>query len=88
MIEFKIFWWTVWEKTNTPIQKKKKVLSIPIAIRQYHIALKGFPGGSAVKNPPANAGNTEMWVQLQVRSLGENDPLEKEMITHSSTLAW
>jgi len=50
--------------------------------------LKGFPGGSAVKNPPANAGNTEMWVQLQVRSLGENDPLEKEMITHSSTLAW
>jgi len=40
------------------------------------------------KNPPANAGNTEMWVQLQVRSLGENDPLEKEMITHSSILAW
>ena len=40
------------KKNNTPIQKKKKVLSIPIAIRQYPIALKGFPGGSVVKNPP------------------------------------
>ena len=26
----------------------------------------------------------EAWVQ----SLGEEDPLEKEMVTHSSTLAW
>ena len=28
-----------------------------------------------------------MW-ETQVRSLGEEDPLEKEMATHSSTLAW
>ena len=28
-----------------------------------------------------------MWV-TQVRSLGQEDPLEKEMATHSSTLAW
>ena len=41
----------------------------------------GFPGGSAVKNPPAMQ---EMWV----RSLGQEDPLEKEMATHSSILAW
>ena len=33
---------------------------------------------------PANAGNTE----TQVRSLGQEDPLEKEMETHSSILAW
>ena len=26
----------------------------------------------------------EAWVQ----SLGQEDPLEKEMVTHSSTLAW
>ena len=26
----------------------------------------------------------ETWVQ----SLGQEDPLEKEMVTHSSTLAW
>ena len=28
-----------------------------------------------------------MW-ETQVRSLGWEDPLEKEMATHSSTLAW
>ena len=26
--------------------------------------------------------------EIQVRSLGQEDPLEKEMATHSSTLAW
>ena len=36
----------------------------------------GFPGGSVVKNPPANAGDTGP-------SLGREDPLEKEMATHS-----
>ena len=34
-----------------------------------------------VKNPPALQ---ETWVQ----SLGWEDPLEKEMATHSSILAW
>ena len=34
-----------------------------------------------VKNPPAV---WETWVQ----SLGREDPLEKEMAVHSSTLAW
>ena len=43
-----------------------------------------FPGSSVVKNPPANAGDTEMRVQ----SLGQEDPLEEEMATHSSILAW
>ena len=28
-----------------------------------------------------------MW-ETWVRSLGQEDPLEKEMATHSSTLAW
>ena len=26
--------------------------------------------------------------ETQVQSLGQEDPLEKEMVTHSSTLAW
>ena len=26
--------------------------------------------------------------ETRVRSLGQEDPLEKEMVTHSSTLAW
>ena len=37
-----------------------------------------------VKNPPANAGD----VRDAVRSLGQEDPLEKGMATHSSILAW
>ena len=37
-----------------------------------------------VKNPPVNAGNTE----TQVRSLGQEAPLEKKMATHSSILSW
>ena len=36
-----------------------------------------------VKNPPANAGDAEMWVQ----SLGRKDPQEEEMTTHFSILA-
>ena len=28
-----------------------------------------------------------MW-ETRVRSLGQEDPLEKEMATHSSTIAW
>ena len=41
----------------------------------------GFPGGSAVKNPPAMQ---ETWVQ----SLGQEDSLEEGMATDSSILAW
>ena len=37
-----------------------------------------------VKNPPDNAGDAKTWVW----SLGGEDPLEKEMTTHSSILAW
>ena len=37
-----------------------------------------------VKNPPAMPETQETWVQ----SLGQEDPLEKEMATHTSTLAW
>ena len=34
-----------------------------------------------IKNPPANE-------TMRVQSLGPEDPLEKEMATHSSILAW
>ena len=44
------------------------------------IAYKGFPGGSMVKNLPAMQ-------ETRVQSLGWEDPLEKEMATHSSSLA-
>ena len=38
----------------------------------------------AVKNPPAMQETQE----TQVRSLGQEDPLEKELAIHSSILAW
>ena len=41
---------------------------------------RGFPGGSAVKNPPANAGNVGDRGSDPAR--GEKDPLEEEMATH------
>ena len=41
----------------------------------------GFPGGSDVKRVSAV-------LETRIRSLGQEHPLEKEMATHSSTLAW
>ena len=37
-----------------------------------------------VKNLPAKHATQETWVQ----PLGQEDPLEEEMATHSSILAW
>ena len=48
-----------------------------------YLYLWGFPGDSVVKNLPANAGDCQ---EMGVRSLGREDPLEKEMVTHSSIL--
>ena len=42
------------------------------------------PSGSVIKNPPAMQKMQETLVQ----SLGGEDPLEEEMATHSSILAW
>ena len=42
---------------------------------------RGFPGGTMVKNLPAME-------EIRVQSPGQEDPLEKEMATHSSILAW
>ena len=43
--------------------------------------LWGFSGASTVKNPPAVQ-------EMQVQSLGQENPLEKGLATHSSILAW
>ena len=59
--------------------------------------LWGFPGALVVKNPPAYVGGASLVTQMlkrlpamwetRVRSLSQEDPLEKEIATHSSTLA-
>ena len=44
-------------------------------------SVPSIPHDSVVKSPPAMQ---EMWVL----SLGQKDPLEKEMAAHSSILCW
>ena len=44
----------------------------------------GFPGGTSGKESSWQCRKHEKWVQ----SLGQEDPLEKGMTTHSSILAW
>ena len=41
----------------------------------------GFPDGSVVNNLLVKQ-------EMQVQSLGQEDPLEKKMATHSTLLAW
>ena len=52
-----------------------------IYIYTHQYICVGFPGSSVVKNPPANARDAG-----SIPGMGR--PLEKEMATHSSILAW
>ena len=52
-----------------------------ILTHKIRVLYKGFPGGSQCKEPACNAGD-------RVHSLGWENPLEKEMATHSNILAW
>ena len=51
------------------------------ALFNYATWFVGFPDGSMVKTLSAKQ-------ETQVPSLGWEDPLEKELVTHSSILAW
>ena len=61
---------------NVLQKKKKNVLHLG-----YQLANMDFPGSSVVKNLPAKQ-------EMQVQSLGQEDPFQKEMETHSMILAW
>ena len=56
------------------------ILELHLVIQEKE---KGFLGSAMVKNPPASAGD-----EVLVRSLGQEDLLEKGTATHSSILAW
>ena len=49
--------------------------------KRIYIYTESFPGGSEVKNSSYNTGNPGLILDWE-------DPLEKEMATHSSILAW
>ena len=50
-------------------------------LNQISYDYTGFPGGAEVKASACNVGDLG-------RSLGQEDPLQKEMTTYSSILAW
>ena len=66
------------------------LLHVNIQFSQHHLLkilsfigasqVTDFPGAPAVKNTPAKQ-------ETRVRPLGQKDPLEEEMATHSSILA-
>ena len=53
------------------------ILSFPV----FYTSLRASLVAKTVKNLPPMQ-------ETQVRSLGQEDPLEKEMATHSSILVW
>ena len=55
-----------------------------IYLFDVYLIVLGYPGGSVVKKKKKSSAMQETCVQ----SLGWEDPLEKKMATHSSTLAW
>ena len=55
--------------------------SLALSVDEINVCVFGFPGGSVVKNLPA-------MLVIQILSLGREDPLEKEVATHSSILSW
>ena len=52
-----------------------------------HTTFLGFPGSSDGKASDCNVGDPGL-IHGWGRSLGQEDPLEKELATHSSILAW
>ena len=48
------------------------------------LPLMGFPGGASGKESMP----VQKTQETQVGSLGQEDPLEEEMATHSNILAW
>ena len=57
-----------------------RVISRHASLDEEFACYPGFPGSSAVKNPPADPE--------EVQSLGWEDLTEKEITTYSSILAW
>ena len=54
-------------------------------IHKTHLFRSSWPRASLVAQVVKNLPVTQ---ETQVQSLGQEDPLEKEMATHSSILAW
>ena len=60
---------------------KVNIVSLLFLFFKCAMRKRGLPGGSVVKNPPANAGDVSL-IPGSINSLGEGNA------THSSILAW
>ena len=60
---------------------------VPLSHPYMTTSQVGFSRGSVVKNKQTNKKHLPVQ-EMRVRYLGREDPLEKEMVAHSSILAW
>ena len=72
----------IYKKSAANILVNNERLSMFSTLKLGSILLLGFPGGSDGKE--SESAMQETWVQC----LGQEDPLEMGMATHSSVLAW
>ena len=79
--------WILSDPISYNLTQKEWLLSFSWEVKilsEENLDWPSFPGGSAVRNPPAMQETQEMWVQ----SLGWEDPLKEGTATHSSIQAW
>ena len=69
------------DNTAIPWESSRRNLGLMRTIRLKYCLLRGFSNVSVVKSLLAIQ-------ETRVLSLGQEDPLEEEMATHSSILAW
>ena len=66
-----------------------KIARLKYLLKIQKFILGGFPGGLVVKKKKKkSACQCTETQETQVQSLGQEDPLEEEMATQSSILAW
>ena len=76
---------TIQDKANKRLKNFNLCITWIIYICTHVCARRASQVALVVKNLLANAGRLkETWIQ----SLGQEDPLEEDMATHSSILAW
>ena len=88
MVQILMYGWTLNDTRVRAIDflhSRKSVHSFTVLYLRFHTCIFWLPWWLRSKNPPTSAGDVQ---ETQVPSLGWEDPLEKEMATHSSILAW
>ena len=75
-------WFSLPWKADTTPSKKQGVRLNGMVLIAFLLLIVGLPSGPVVKK------NLRAMQEMGVQSQGLKDPQEKEMATHSSTLAW